>query len=95
MTKCTRYLVLGFDVEKRDGAIASFERSANAIPSRRRSFFCFAKIHTAAGNLDRARDLMRDLVTSNPDNPQYLAITSAACCKAATTPAGRRSTSKS
>ena len=33
----------------------------------------FAKVHLAADELERARELLRDLVTSNPDNPQYLA----------------------
>lgn len=71
--ECTRFLVLGFDVQKRDQAIMSFEELRKRFPISAEELFCFARVQLAAGNPDRARDLLFDLVAGNPDNPQYLA----------------------
>jgi tetratricopeptide (TPR) repeat protein len=71
--ECTRYLVLGFDPAKRDAAVRSFEEIRKRFPISAEELFYFAKVHLAADELQRARELLLDLVTSNPDNPQYLA----------------------
>jgi tetratricopeptide (TPR) repeat protein len=71
--ECTRYLVLGFDPARRDEAVKTFDDFRKRNPLSAEELFYFARIQSAAGNTERARDLLRELVSGNPDNPQYLA----------------------
>ena len=68
-----RALVLGFDPAQRDQAIRMFERASERQAASADELFHFVKLCEAAGNQAQARQRWLELVTTQPDNPQFLA----------------------
>jgi tetratricopeptide (TPR) repeat protein len=69
-----RAVVLASRAGQRLAAVRLFEIALKDAPLAEEDQFTLARLWDAAGSWERAHSLMLDLLTTSPDNPQYLAF---------------------
>ena len=68
-----RAFVLAADARGRPDALKRFKESLKSAPAQDEELYLLALIHEKAGEIFEATDILEQLATFQPENPQYLA----------------------